>query len=138
MTDVSDYHDPVLLAETLSLLAPQPGETLLDATLGGGGHSVALANALQPGGTLIGLDRDADALHAADERLRALRPYLTIILLHAAFGKLEPTLASTDGLEATRLDGALFDLGVSSHQLDTARGFSFRRDETLDMRMDTR
>jgi 16S rRNA (cytosine1402-N4)-methyltransferase len=133
----SAYHEPVLLAETLRFLAPQPGETMLDATLGGGGHSLAIAEALRPGGTLIGLDRDPEALTEAQARLAPWRETVTIIPIHADFGKLDMALNTTEGMEEMRLDGALFDLGVSSHQLDTARGFSFRRDEPLDMRMDT-
>lgn len=135
--NASAYHEPVLRAETLRYLAPKPGETMLDATLGGGGHSLAIAQALTPGGTLIGLDRDPEALAAAETRLAPMRDSLTIILIHSDFGKLDIALNTTAGTEAIRLDGALFDLGVSSHQLDTARGFSFRRDEPLDMRMDT-
>ncbi len=135
-SNASAYHEPVLLAETLRYLAPQPGETMLDATLGGGGHSAAIAPALMPGGTLIGLDRDREALEAAEARLAPLRARLTIILLHGAFGNLNSALASRPDTAEIQLDGALFDLGVSSHQLDTARGFSFRREEPLDMRMD--
>ncbi|HLV80839.1 MAG TPA: 16S rRNA (cytosine(1402)-N(4))-methyltransferase RsmH [Chthonomonadaceae bacterium] len=130
------YHEPVLLAETLRLLAPKPGETMLDSTLGGGGHSAALAQALSPGGTLIGLDRDPEALQAARIRLEPFRSSLTIILIYTEFSKLEVALEQTEGAQGLQLDGVLFDLGVSSHQLDTARGFSFRRDEPLDMRMD--
>lgn len=130
------YHEPVLLAETVRFLAPQPGETVLDATLGGGGHSAEIAPKLAPGGTLIGLDRDAEALEAARARLEPWRDSLTIILLHAAFGKLDFALEAEEATRGLLLDGVLFDLGVSSHQLDTARGFSFRRDEPLDMRMD--
>jgi 16S rRNA (cytosine1402-N4)-methyltransferase len=135
-TEPNAYHIPVLLEETLRYLAPQPGETMLDATLGGGGHSVRLAERLQPGGTLIGLDRDPDALQTASARLAPYNNSLTIILLHSAFGKMEESLRANNALSDVSLDGVLFDLGVSSHQLDTARGFSFRRDEPLDMRMD--
>jgi 16S rRNA (cytosine1402-N4)-methyltransferase len=135
-TGASAYHDPVLPVETQRYLAPQPGETMLDATLGGGGHSLAIAQALKPGGTLIGLDRDHEALDAAEVRLAPLRSEITIILLHTDFGKLDIALNRIEGLPEACLDGALFDLGVSSHQLDTSRGFSFRRDELLDMRMD--
>jgi 16S rRNA (cytosine1402-N4)-methyltransferase len=134
--EASAYHEPVLLAETLQYLAPQPGETMLDATLGGGGHSVAIAARLRPGGTLIALDRDTEALEAGRARLATLADSPTIILIHADFGKLGTALAAHAGGDNLKLDGALFDLGVSSHQLDTARGFSFRRDEPLDMRMD--
>ena len=109
---------------------------MLDGTLGGGGHSAAIAQALAPGGTLIGLDRDPEALEAARIRLEPFRSSLTIILIYTEFSKLEVALQRTKGTESLRMDGTLFDLGVSSHQLDTARGFSFRRDEPLDMRMD--
>lgn len=111
---------------------------MLDATLGGGGHSAAIAQALIPGGTLIGLDRDSEALESAEQRLAPLRTHLNIILLHSDFGNLSEALTAAEGSEKIRLDGALFDLGVSSRQLDSARGFSFRRDEPLNMLMDTR
>lgn len=136
VTEPNAYHTPVLLEETLRYLAPQPGETMLDATLGGGGHSVRLAEALQPGGTLIGIDRDPEALQNASERLAPYRNSLTIIHVHSSFGKMGDALDSEPALSDVRLDGVLFDLGVSSHQLDTERGFSFRRNEPLDMRMD--
>ncbi|HLK60081.1 MAG TPA: 16S rRNA (cytosine(1402)-N(4))-methyltransferase RsmH [Chthonomonadaceae bacterium] len=132
--DANAYHEPVLLAETLHYLAPKPGEIMLDATLGGGGHSLHIGRALAPGGTLIGLDRDSDAHRAAEIWLEALRNQITIILLHFDFGKISEALVDKF---FSGLDGILFDLGVSSHQLDTERGFSFRRDEPLDMRMDT-
>ena len=135
-SDRSDYHEPVLPAEVLEYLAPQPGETMLDATLGGGGHSVLLAGKLAPNGRLIGLDRDADALEAAGARLAKFATHVDIILLRSPFGKLNFALEADFRLRESKLDGILFDLGVSSHQLDTARGFSFRRDEPLDMRMD--
>lgn len=132
----SDYHEPVLLEETLRFLAPRPGETVLDATLGGGGHSVKLAERLQPGGTLIGLDRDEEALASARRRLESVGRYLSIILVHSDFGNINFALDADARTQGLLLDGALFDLGVSSHQLDADRGFSFRRDERLDMRMD--
>src|SRR5262249_14766349 len=119
------YHMPVLLAECLEMLQPGPGKAMLDATLGGGGHSAALAQALQPGGTLIGLDRDPEALTAARIRLDAQQPDCTIILFQTPFGKLEPALEGDSRTRDLRLDGILFDMGVSSHQLDTKRGFSF-------------
>ena len=129
----SAYHEPVLLAETLHYLAPKPGETMLDATLGGGGHSLSIGSALAPGGTLIGLDRDIDAHQAAEIKLLPLKEQISIILLHFDFGKISEALVDKF---FSGVDGILFDLGVSSHQLDTARGFSFRRDEPLDLRMD--
>ena len=133
--DPRSYHLSVMLQEALEYLAPQPGETMLDATLGGGGHSEALAQRLRPGGTLIGLDRDADALENAGRRLEPYRPDLDIILISTGFGNMEAALRAQPELATRKIDGILFDLGVSSHQLDTERGFSFRRDEFLDMRM---
>lgn len=130
-----EYHIPVLLQETLDYLAPQPGETMLDATLGGGGHSEALARHLRPGGTLIGLDRDAEALANAERRLAPYRADMAIILISTGFGNMETALQAQPETIARKMDGVLFDFGVSSHQLDTERGFSFRRDEFLDMRM---
>ena len=129
------YHVPVLLNEALDYLAPRPGETMLDATLGGGGHSEALVQRLRPDGTLIGLDRDADALATAGERLGPYRTNVSIILISTGFGNMEAALRAEAATATRKIDGILFDLGVSSHQLDTERGFSFRRDERLDMRM---
>ena len=135
-SDHSDYHEPVMPAEVLHYLAPQPGEVILDATLGGGGHSALLAAQIQPGGTLIGIDRDADALESAGARLAKFQTHVDIILLRSDFGKLNFAIEADNRAKSLKLDGALFDLGVSSHQLDTQRGFSFRRNEPLDMRMD--
>ncbi len=135
MTQPRAYHLPVLLRETQEYLAPLPGETMLDATLGGGGHSAMLAERLGPGGTLIGLDRDTDALTEAAQRLEPYRQAVNIILICSAFGNMEAALRSQEVTESRLLDGILFDLGVSSHQLDGERGFSFRRNEALDMRM---
>lgn len=122
--------------EALHLLNVAPGKIVLDATLGGAGHSQAIAEAITPGGTLIGMDRDTDALAEAETRLKPQREHLSIILLHSSFGNLDFAMETEARTKGVRLDGALFDLGVSSHQLDTARGFSFRRDEPLDMQMD--
>ena len=130
------YHEPVLLAEILDALTPRPGQIMLDATLGGGGHSEALAQRLQPSGTLVGLDRDTDALAAARVHLAPLQNFVSIILIHTPFGNMETALNAQETTQKLKFHGFLFDLGVSSHQLDTLRGFSFRRDEPLDMRMD--
>lgn len=128
------YHVPVLLAECLSLLAVRPDGTYLDATLGGGGHARAVLDRLGPGGRLIGVDRDADALAFA-EGWQA--PYGDrFVPVRASFAGLSESLSALDG---QLYDGALFDLGVSSHQLDVPeRGFSFRAGGPLDMRMDNR
>lgn len=121
-----------MAAEVLELLEPRAGGVYLDGTLGGGGHSELILEKIGPGGLLIGIDRDQSALNAATERLKrfgsCFRP------VQGSFGDLS-TLLAREGISA--LDGLLLDLGVSSHQLDTVeRGFSFRFDGPLDMRMD--
>ncbi|HEX8960424.1 MAG TPA: 16S rRNA (cytosine(1402)-N(4))-methyltransferase RsmH [Geobacteraceae bacterium] len=125
-------HMPVLPAEVLSYLAPQPGGIYLDGTLGGGGHAALVLEATAPDGILIGLDRDEQALTAARTRLAPFGERAR--LFHRNFAELEGLLAE---LGITGLDGFLLDLGVSSFQLDTGdRGFSFQQDAPLDMRMD--
>lgn len=130
---VTDFsHLSVLPEATISCLAPRAGEIYLDGTVGGGGHAHLILDASAPDGRLIGLDRDPDALeHAA----RILSPYgKRVSLHHACFADLAAIL---DTLAIDAVDGILFDLGVSSWQLDSAeRGFSFRQDGPLDMRMD--
>lgn len=125
-----EYHRPVLVNEVLTLLDPKPGGVFLDATLGGGGHAEEVLKRIGPTGRLIGIDRDSEAVQFARMRLGATDGQLTLI--EGNFGELESILAD---LGVAELDGALFDLGVSSHQLDAPRGFSFQRDEPLDMRM---
>jgi 16S rRNA (cytosine1402-N4)-methyltransferase len=128
--DGSARHEPVLLAETLALLDPSRGGLFVDCTVGLGGH----ARALVEGGAsrLIGMDRDTDALRIAGETLRPWGE--RVELVHSDYRKLDSVLQAR-GLDGA--DGILADLGVSSMQLDAeGRGFSFRRDEPLDMRMD--
>lgn len=124
------YHEPVMADEVLSLMQPRGGALVLDGTLGGGGHTRALLEAC-PGCRVIAVDRDPEALAEAE---RALAPLRTRVrFLHARFD------AAPDDAEirGRGLDGALLDLGVSSHQLDDeSRGFAFRRGVALDMRMD--
>ncbi|MDO4290142.1 MAG: 16S rRNA (cytosine(1402)-N(4))-methyltransferase RsmH [Eggerthellaceae bacterium] len=133
----SEYrHIPVMLDECLSQLALKRGQTFVDATLGFAGHSFAAAQKLGERGTLIGIDQDEVALSAAAERLGAIdeaaRPSLE--LLRGNFGDLDELLTSA---EVPGIDAILFDLGVSSVQIDTpSRGFSFKEDGPLDMRMD--
>ncbi|MDB6149123.1 MAG: Ribosomal small subunit methyltransferase [Chthoniobacter sp.] len=125
----SAYHESVLLAETVQALAPEAGKVVLDGTLGGGGHSEALLSA---GARVIGLDQDPDALEFAQQRLSGFGEQFTPV--RSSFAGAGEAL---DALGIKALDGALLDLGVSSHQLDTPeRGFSFMRDGPLDMRMD--
>ena len=133
----SEYHHiPVLLPECLEQLHLESKHTFVDATLGGAGHSLEAAKRLGPQGTLIGIDQDEVALTAARERLGALpddvRPNLE--LLRGNFGELDKLLLSA---EVPGVDAFLFDIGVSSVQIDTpSRGFSFKENGPLDMRMD--
>ena len=129
-------HIPVLLAECLEQLQLKTQNTFADLTLGGAGHSVEAAKRIGPEGLLIGVDQDEVALAAAQTRLLALpddqRP--EIVLLRGNFGNLDELLLSAD---VPAVDAMLFDLGVSSVQIDTpSRGFSFKETAPLDMRMD--
>jgi 16S rRNA (cytosine1402-N4)-methyltransferase len=125
-------HLSVLPDEVLALLDPAPGGIYLDGTLGGGGHARLILEASAPDGRLIGLDRDPSALRKAAE---VLAPFGDrVVLRHRNFSEATGVLAE---LGISGLDGMLLDLGVSSHQLDEAsRGFSFRGEAPLDMRMD--
>ncbi len=125
-------HQSVLAQEVLDLLAPRANGIYLDGTVGGAGHARLILEAA-PGSRLIGLDRDPAALERAAEVLASFEERVT--LRHRNFSEAGEVLAEL-GIDG--LDGILLDLGVSSHQLDTAdRGFSFRADAPLDMRMDT-
>ncbi len=125
------HHITGLLDETIEQMQIDPSKVYLDGTLGGGGHASAIAAKLTTG-RLIGLDRDEKALTAARERLAPWMDRVT--LLHRNFRELDNAL---DGLGLEAVDGMVFDLGVSSPQLDDgARGFSYRTDAPLDMRMD--
>lgn len=126
-----NYHTSVMLAEVVSHLQPRAGGLYVDATVGGGGHTEALLRASAPDGRVIGLDWDGEAMAASRERLRGGDDRVQLVT--ADFGQLQNVLA-TAGVAG--VDGVLFDLGVSSRQLDEpARGFSFLRDGPLDMRM---
>lgn len=123
-------HIPVLLEEVVRLLAPERGGTFVDCTVGLGGHAEALLEA-GPAIRLIGLDRDPDALRVARDRLEAFAA--RIVLLNGNFAELRDLLGR---LRVDTVAGVLADLGVSSMQLETAsRGFSFRLEGPLDMRM---
>ena len=125
-------HKSVLLQECIDALNIRPDGIYLDGTLGGAGHSSQIARRLTEGGRLIGVDRDRTALAAAKERLD---PYADrVTLVHSNFAEIDAIL---DSLGIPAVDGMLFDLGVSSPQLDDAsRGFSYMADAPLDMRMD--
>jgi len=125
-------HLPVLLDEAMTWLAPKPGGRYCDATVGAGGHAAALLERSSPDGRLVALDRDPVALATAGERLQPFGDRVTLV--HARFSEAQAVL---ERLAMIPVDGFLVDLGVSSPQLDRAeRGFSFRHDGPLDMRMD--
>ena len=127
-------HKSVLLRETIDSLNIREGGIYVDGTLGGGGHASEVCRRLGEGGRLIGIDQDADAIAAATERLKEFGPKVTIVR-----SNYENIAAILDSLEIDLVDGIYLDLGVSSYQLDTAeRGFTYREDAPLDMRMDQR
>lgn len=124
-------HVPVLLNEIIDILNPQPGDIFVDCTLGGGGHSKAILERTLPHGYLIGIDQDLNALNAARKNLSRYKD--NIIFVHSNYKNLDEIISkySPEGI-----NGILFDLGVSSHQLDEKeRGFSYMQDAPLDMRM---
>ncbi len=133
MTDTT-IHTPVMLERALELLTPalgRQGAVAVDATLGMGGHAFAILERF-PGVTLVGIDRDTDALAIARERLEPF--HNRVHLVHAVYDALRPALAE---LGLRQVSAVLFDLGVSSLQLDRVeRGFSYSKDAPLDMRMD--
>lgn len=127
-------HTPVLLPAVLEWLQPRPSGIYVDATLGGGGHASVLLERAQPNGMLLGIDADPAALATVRQRWQDRFDAASYRLLHSPFERLAE-LAAEVGI--THADGILLDLGVSSHQLDTAqRGFSFQHDAPLDMRLD--
>ena len=127
-------HTTVLLHETVDGLNVRPDGIYVDATLGGGGHASEVCRRLSGTGRLIGIDQDADAIEAAGRRLEGFGEKVTIIRSNYRDMKPELHKLGIDGV-----DGITLDLGVSSYQLDTAdRGFSYRMDAPLDMRMDQR
>jgi 16S rRNA (cytosine1402-N4)-methyltransferase len=126
------FHTPVMLEKVLQSLRCKPGGIYVDGTLGGGGHARAILENTAPDGLLIGIDRDDDALLESEKRLQPFGQRK--ILIKGNFADIGEILTN---LNIGKVDGILLDLGVSSHQLDTAdRGFSFSLDAPLDMRMD--
>src|SRR3989338_4417758 len=141
MMSIEYLHKPVMRQEALKALNLKPGQTIVDATVGTAGHSLEILKAISPGGRLIGIDRDEDSLVIAKERLTEFSRQvggstgrLTVDIAHGDFRDINKILSA---LKVKKIDGILFDLGVSSYQLDSKeRGFSFRYDAPLDMRMD--
>lgn len=127
-------HKSVLLKETVDSLNIKPDGIYVDGTLGGGGHALEVCKHLGTEGRLIGIDQDADAIKAATERLSEFKDKVTIV--RSNYENISEILKD---LEIDKVDGIYLDLGVSSYQLDTAdRGFTYREDAPLDMRMDQR
>lgn len=125
-------HTPVMEREVLEYLDPRAGEAIVDATVGGGGHTESILREIGPTGRVIGLDKDADRLPSTRQRLTRYSHQLALV--KADFRDIRQTLQN---LNAAGVDGVLFDLGVSSPQLDIPeRGFSYKHDAPLDMRMD--
>ena len=125
------FHRPVMVGEVVEYLGCGPGRVFVDATVGGGGHGAALLEASAPDGFLVGIDRDREALEEAERRLAEYRGRYTLV--HGNFGDLGELLEKSGH---ARVDGLLLDLGISSWQVDRReRGFSFRMEAPLDMRM---
>jgi 16S rRNA (cytosine1402-N4)-methyltransferase len=127
-------HKPVLLEETLESLNIRPDGIYVDGTLGGAGHSSEICKRLSEKGRLVGIDQDSQALQAAGERLKAFEGKVRIDRVKSNYCQMKAVLES---LDIDKVDGILLDIGVSSYQLDTVeRGFTYREDAPLDMRMD--
>ena len=127
-------HKSVLLEESIEALKIRPDGIYVDGTLGGGGHSLEICRRLSDQGRLIGIDQDAAAIEAAASRLGEFKDIVTIV--HCNYSEMRQKLRK---LDITSVDGVILDLGVSSYQLDAAdRGFTYREDAPLDMRMDQR
>lgn len=126
------FHTPVMIREVVSSLRCRAGALYVDCTVGGGGHAEAILRSTAPDGLLIGIDTDGEALEEAKKRLAAFNG--RAILVKGNYADMDTILTA---MNIGKADGILLDLGVSSHQLDTAyRGFSFTLDAPLDMRMD--
>lgn len=126
-------HKPVLLEETVDALRVKPDGVYLDGTAGGGGHSYEICKRLGPGGRLIGIDQDEAAVRAASGRLSGFKQAMIVRDNYVNYASV------LDRLGIGQVDGILLDLGVSSYQIDTVeRGFTYKEDAPLDMRMDTR
>lgn len=125
-------HVPVMLEEVLEYLNLAPGKIIVDATMGNGGHSREILKRITPGGRLIGIDRDENSLNICRQRLAEFKDNTEFV--HANFSDIDQVLGN---LKIDKVDGIIFDLGISTYQLlDSQRGFSFQEEGPLDMRMD--
>lgn len=129
------YHEPVLLREVVDCLKPAPGKLYIDATVGGGAHTFEI---IKHGARVLGIDRDPEAIEYIKKEVKGQKPKISLgedlVLVNENFNKIGE-IAKSHGFE--KVNGILFDLGVSSHQLEkAARGFAFRKSGPLDMRMD--
>ncbi|MGL1933027.1 MAG: 16S rRNA (cytosine(1402)-N(4))-methyltransferase RsmH [Desulfotalea sp.] len=132
--DAAKIHISVLLEETMSYLKPSAGGIYVDGTMGLGGHSSAILDRSTPDGKLIAFEWDENAINASAERLAPYKDRLSIVRRNFA-----DITTGLDEIGVPRIDGLMIDIGLSSLQLDTGvRGFSFKRDDYLDMRMDER
>ena len=138
---MSEYHTPVLLDESVSALITNPSGIYVDATFGGGGHTAEILSRLSPAGKVIAFDRDSDAINNKidDQRLILVHAdfrYIHNFVMYENWKQRDEYPEAEALIKEAKVDGILADLGVSSHQFDTAdRGFSFRFDAPLDMRM---
>ncbi|MFA5200427.1 MAG: 16S rRNA (cytosine(1402)-N(4))-methyltransferase RsmH [Candidatus Omnitrophota bacterium] len=132
MLDQMSFHVPVMLNEVISYLNLAPGQTIVDATMGTGGHSLEILKRITPQGRLIGIDRDQDSLEISRKRLEDYKDSCSFV--HSNFSELDQILRD---LNIKEIDGIVFDLGISSYQLkNSERGFSFQEEGPLDMRLD--
>jgi len=134
MYDKADdiVHIPILVEEVLYYLQPQPGQIILDCTVGGGGHAIKILDKIKPDGLLIGIDKDMEILKIAKQSLSKETDKFK--LYHADYSDIDEVLRQAN---IDKVNGVLLDLGVSSLQFDQAdRGFSFAKEAPLDMRMD--
>jgi len=130
----TEYHVPVLAGEVVRLLDPNPADIVVDGTAGGGGHALLLATRLAAIGTLVAVDQDPEALDATRKKLQKATP--KVVVVQSNIRRLSSLL---DAVGINKVNGILLDLGVSSHQFDDpGRGFSFRFEAPLDMRMSSR
>jgi 16S rRNA (cytosine1402-N4)-methyltransferase len=128
------FHIPVLLNETLQYLDLKPGQVVVDGTLGGGGHSLGIAKAIQPKGTVIGIDLDPAAVSEAQKQFDTEKLESTVILLKGNYKNIKDIIK---GAGYEKVNAILIDIGISSYDLEGShRGFSFQKSEPLDMRFD--